>query len=157
MNNENYIPQRGVDFDDFIGSMYLANQKGLENVQLVPVFCPANDKHDDDFIGIRYQGYATNADKKEDVGKLVSDIMYPSKNYTKEDLERLFDKVEAEDGTIRYTPKSSVSFDEVYIRVCYSKKEGKKDNIKWVSAIDGGEVFTLSGDRRAYNPKDAEA
>jgi len=153
----NYIPQRGVDFDDFIGTVYFAAQKGLENVQFNPVFCPANDNHDDDFIGIGYSGYATNATKREDMGKLVQGIAYPAKNFTKEDLERLFDKVETENGEVHYRAKSSVKFDEVYIRVCYSQKEGKEDTIKWVAAVDGGEAIVLHGDRRVYQPKDAEA
>jgi len=149
--DNNYIPQRGVDFDDYIGSMYFADQKGLENVQFTPVFCPANENHDDDFIGIRYSGYDT---KK--TGKLVQGIAYPAKNFTDADLNKLFDKVETEDGEVHYSPKSSVSLDEVYIRVCYSKTEGKEDNIKWVAGVDGGEMITLSGDRRVYQPKDAE-
>jgi len=149
--DNNYIPQRGVDFDDYIGSMYFADRKGLENVQFTPVFCPANENHDDDFIGIRYSGYDT---KK--TGKLVQGIAYPAKNFTDADLNKLFDKVETEDGEVHYSPKSSVSLDEVYIRVCYSKTEGKEDNIKWVAGVDGGEMITLSGDRRVYQPKDAE-
>lgn len=154
--NQNYVPQRGVDFDDFIGSIYFEAQKGLENVQFKPVFCPANTKHDDDFIGISYSGYATKATGK-DAGKLVQGIAYPAKNFTDADLERLFDKIEAKDGSVQYRAKSNLSFDEVYIRVCYSKDEGKEDNIKWVAAVDGGEVFHLSGDRRVYVQKDAEA
>ena len=149
--NQTFVPQRGVDFDDFIGSMYFADQKGLENVQFTPVFCPANENHDDDFVGIRYSGYDT---KK--TGKLVQGIMYPAKNFTEEDLERLFTKTDLKDGSVKYTAKTNLSLDEVYIRVCYSKQEGKEDNIKWVSAIDGGEVFYLHGERRVYNPKDAE-
>ena len=149
--NQNYIPQRGVDFDDFIGSIYLRNRMGLESPQFTPVFCPANANHDDDFIGIRISGYAT----KED-GKLVQEIAYPAKNFTKDDLDKLFNKVETEDG-VKYTVKSSASaLDEVYIRVCYGK-DGKKDNLKWVAAVSGGEVFHLSGDRRTYQPKDGEA
>lgn len=147
----NYIPQRGVDFDDFIGSMYFADQKGLENVQFTPVFCPANEHHDDDFIGIRYSGYDTRK-----TGKLVQGIAYPAKNFTAEDLNKLFNKVELEDGSVRYVPKSTGGFDEVYIRVCYSKTEGKEDNIKWVAAVDSGEMIALTGERRVYNPKDAE-
>lgn len=153
--NDNYIPQRGVDFDDFIGSIYFENQKGLENVQFTPVFCPANANHDDDFIGIRYSGYATKA-KGKDAGKLIQGIAYPAKNFSSEDLTRLFDKVEAEDGAVSYRPKSSISFDEVYVRVCYAQSEGKEDTIKWVAAVDGGEVIALHGDRRRYTPKDAE-
>lgn len=149
--NENYIPQRGVDFDDFIGSMYFKNEKGLENVQFTPVFCGANANHDDDFIGLRYSGYDTVK-----TGKLVQGIAYPAKNFTKEDLERLFDKVETEEGSV-YRPKTNLSLDEVYIRVCYSKDADKEDNIKWVAAVDGGEVFALHGDRRKYVVKDAEA
>jgi hypothetical protein len=151
-----YIPQRGVDFDDFIGSVYFKEQKGLENVQLNPVFCPANDRHDDDFIGIQYSGYAVNAEKKEDRGKLIQGIAYPAKDFTTEDLNRLFDEVEDQNGGKHYRAKSSVKFDEIYIRVCYSQKEGKPDTIKWVAAIDGGEAVVLHGDRRTYNPKDAE-
>ena len=154
--NQNYIPQRGVDFDDFIGTLYFANQKGLENVQFTPVYCPANDKHDDDFIGIRYSGYATNAAKREDMGKLVQGIAYPARNFTEKDVEKMFDKVEGENGVVIYRPKANVTFDEVYVRVCYAQTEGKEDSIKWVAAVDGGEVITLSGDRRTYNPKDAE-
>ena len=153
--NENFMPQRGVDFDDFIGTLYFKNQIGLENVQMIPVFCPANEKHDDDFVGIRVQGYATKAERREDVGKLVSKILYPAKTFTEEDLKRLFDKIETEDGNVHYSPKSSVSFDEVYIRVCYSKSD-KEDNLKWVAAVDGGEVIALHGDRRKYVAKDAE-
>ena len=149
--NQTFVPQRGADFDDYIGSMYFADQKGLENVQFTPVFCHANENHDDDFVGIRYSGYDT---KK--TGKLFQGIMYPAKNFTKEDLERLFTKTDLEDGSVKYTAKTNLSLDEVYIRVCYSKQEGKEDNIKWVSAIDGGEVFYLHGERRVYNPKDAE-
>lgn len=147
----NNIPERGIDFDDFIGSMYFKDQMGLENVQFTPVFCPANSNHDDDFIGVRYQGYDT---KK--TGKLIQGIAYPAKNFTAEDKERLFDKVETEEGPV-YRTKANLSLDEVYIRVCYSKKEGKSDNIKWVAAVDGGEVFALHGDRRKYVEKDAEA
>lgn len=150
--NNNYIPQRGVDFDDFIGSIYFKDQKGLENVQFKPVFCPANGKHDDDFIGLSYSGYDTIK-----TGKLIQGIAYPSKNFTKDDLDRLFDKIEGKDGSVQYRAKSDLSFDEVYIRVCYSKEEGKEDNIKWVAAVDGGEVFSLHGDRRVYVQKDAEA
>jgi len=152
--DNNVIPQRGVHFDDFIGTMYLKDQKGLENVQLTPVFCGANDKHDDDFVGIRYSGYDTVK-----TGKLQEGIMYPAKNFTAKDLDRLFTKVEAEDGTIQYRPKASLSLDEVYIRVCYKtpgKSDPDKDNLKWVAAIDGGEVFALSGEKRTYVPKDAE-
>lgn len=154
-----FIPQRGVDFDDFIGSIYFNDEKGLVNVSFLPVFCPANEKHSDDFVGISYQGYTTKAVPEKGIkrGIWISGIMYPAKNFTKEDIDRLFDKVEAEDGTVQYRAKSSLAFDEVYIRVCYSKQEGKEDNIKWVSAIDGGEVFVLHGDRRVYSPKDAEA
>lgn len=148
--DQNYIPQRGVDFDDFIGSIYLRSKLGLEAPQFTPVFCPANENHDDDFIGIRISGYATKTD-----GKLVEKIAYPSKNFTKEDLDKLFNKVETEDG-VRYTVKSSVSsLDEVYLRVCYGK-DGKKDNFKWVAGVANGELFHLSGDRRVYQPKDAE-
>lgn len=150
--NQNYIPQRGVDFDDFIGSLFFKAEKGMDNVQFTPVFCGANGKHDDDFIGIRYQGYQTKGN-----GKLVQGIMYPSKNFTKEDLERLFVKTETEDGSVVYRAKSNLTLDEVYIRVCYSHDEEKEDNIKWVAAVDGGEVFALHGDRRVYTPKDAEA
>jgi len=150
--NANGIPERGIDFDDFIGSMYFSDQKGLENVQFTPVYCPANEKHDDDFVGIRYSGYDTRK-----TGKLIQGIAYPAKNFTAEDIERLFTKVELENGEVKYVPKSSASLDEVYVRVCYSKQEGKEDNIKWVAAVDGGEVLVLHGDRRTYNPKDAEA
>jgi len=153
----NYIPQRGVDFDDFIGSVYFAAQKGLENVQFKPVFCPANDKHDDDFIGISYSGYATKAEDRKDMGKLVQGIAYPAKAATKEDIERLFDKIDLENGETAYRAKASVSLDEVYIRVCYAQSEGKADTIKWVAAVDGGEAIVLHGERRVYNPKDAEA
>ena len=90
------------------------------------------------------------------MGKLVTGIMYPARNFTEKDVEKLFDAVEAEDGTVSYRLKGNVSLDEVYIRVCYAQTEGKEDTIKWVAAVDGGEVFTLSGDRRVYNPKDAE-
>lgn len=149
--NSNYVPQRGVDFDDFIGSMYFQSHLGLENPQMTPVFCPANEKHDDDFIGIRVTGYATKVD-----GKLVELIVYPTKNFTPEDLDRLFDKRELEDGSVKYSPKSSASsLEEVYIRVCYGK-DGKKDNYKWVAAVNGGELFHLSGEKRTYVPKDAE-
>lgn len=156
--NANNIPERGIDFDDFIGTMYLEDEKGLENVQMIPVFCPANEKHDDDFVGIRYQGYSTKEvpSKKVRRGQLISGIIYPAKNFTAEDLERLFVKVEMEDGTVHYSPNPAVSFDEVYIRVCYSKSEDKEDTLKWVAAVDGGEAVVLHGDRRAYNPKDAE-
>jgi hypothetical protein len=154
--NENYVPQRGVDFDDFIGTTYFAEQKGLENINFNPVFCGKNENHDDDFIGIGYAGYATRAEKREDRGKYVEGIMYPSKHFTKEDLDRLFDKVELENGEVRYRAKNTVKFDQVYIRVCYSQREGKADTIKWVSAVDGGEVIVLHGDRRTYQPKDAE-
>jgi len=155
--NENYIPQRGVDFDDFIGSEYFDAQKGLANVKFTPVFCPANENHSDDFIGIRYTGYATNAIRREDRGKLMDGIMYPAKNFTKEDMERLFDDVKQADGTVKKVCKRDISLDEVYIRVCYSKKEGKADNIKWVAAVEGGEVLALHGERRVYQPTDAEA
>lgn len=150
--NQNYVPQRGVDFDDFIGSLFLKEHYGLTSPQFTPVFCPANANHDDDFIGIRISGYATKGD-----GKLVEKIAYPSKNFTKEDVERIFDKTVLEDGTVRYSPKNVMSaLDELYIRVCYSKEEGKEDNLKWVAGIAGGEVFRLSGERRVYQPKDAE-
>ena len=153
--NQNYIPQRGVDFDDYMGSIFFAEQKGLDNAKFTPVFCPANDKHDDDFIGIRYSGYATKAKGKE-AGKLVQGIMYPARECAEKDIDRLFDKVEDENGNVQYRPKSSVTFDEVYIRVCYAQTEGKEDSIKWVVAVDGGEAITLSGDRRRYTPRDAE-
>lgn len=153
----NYIPQRGVDFDDFIGTTYFENHIGLERPQMVPVFCPKNGNHDDDFIGIRVSGYATKAKNEEDMGKLVQLIVYPTKEATEADIDRLFKKVEAEDGTVKYLPKESASsLDEVYIRVCYSKEEGKADNLKWVAAVNGGELFHLSGERRVYQPKDAE-
>ena len=153
--NQNYIPQRGVDFDDFIGTIFFSEQKGLENVQFTPVYCPANDKHDDDFIGIRYSGYATKA-KGKDAGKLVQGIAYPAKQFTAEDVAKLFDKIEGEGGVVAYRPKSTVTFDEVYIRVCYAQDADKEDNIKWVAGVDGGEVITLHGDRRRYTPRDAE-
>ena len=140
----NYIPQRGIDFDDFIASIYLSNTYGLENVQFVPRLCLANDNHEDDFIGIFYSGYDT---KK--TGKLVQGIMFPTKTFTPDDLNRLFDKVETEEGIV-YRPKSDLTLDEVYVRVCYSKTEGKADTIKWVSAVDGGELFSLHGEKRIY-------
>lgn len=150
--NENFIPQRGVDFDDFIGTTYFDKTLKMKNPQMVPVFCPKNANHDDDFIGIRVNGYA-DSDKGS---VMVSKILYPAKQFTADDLKRLFTKTEGEDGTVHYSPKSNLSFDEVYIRVCYSHDENKEDNIKWVSAIDGGEVVVLHGERRVYNPKDAE-
>ena len=140
-----------------MGSLYFKSEKKIENVQLSPVFCPKNDNHDDDFIGIHYQGYQTRGN-----GKLVEGIMYPAKNFTAEDKERLFDKIDTKEGTV-YRAKSNLSLDEVFIRVCY-KTPGTpnpdKDNIKWVAAVDGGEVFALHGDRRKYvvkETKDAEA
>lgn len=151
----NYIPQRGVDFDDFIGSIYFENQKGLVNATFTPVFCPANDKHNDDFIGVRYQGYATKASGK-DAGKLIQGIAYPARECTEADVNALFDKVETETGIV-YRPKSDLALDELYIRVCYSQTPDKEDNIKWVAAVSGGEVITLHGDRRRYQPADAEA
>ena len=152
------MPQRGVDFDDFIGTVYLEDELGLDNVQMIPVYCPANDNHDDDFIGIRYQGYSKKAVPEKNIkrGQLISNIMYPAKDFTEEDVLRLFDKVETEEGSVHYSPKSSVCFDEVYIRVCYSKDPEKADNIKWVAAVDGGEAIVLHGDRRVFISKDAE-
>lgn len=152
---QDYIPQRGVDFDDFVGTSYFEKSLKMQNPQMVPVYCPANDKHDDDFIGIRLSGYAMS-----DGGlKLVQRIIYPAKNRTDADVKRLFDATTLEDGTVKYTPKSSVSFDELYVRVCY-KTQGQPnpevDNIKWVAGVDGGEMITLTGDRRVYQPKDAE-
>lgn len=149
---QNYIPQRGVDFDDYIGTSYFEKSLKMQAPQMIPVFCPANESHEDDFIGIRLSGYADS-----DKGLVqVTKMLYPAKNFTKEDLAKLFNEVKLEDGTKRYTPKSNGSFDEVYIRVCYSKQEGKEDNIKWVAAVDGGEAVVLHGERRVYQPKDAE-
>lgn len=154
MEQTNYIPQRGIDFDDFIGSKYFEAEKQIDNLQLNPVFCGANENHSDDFIGIAYKGYQTRGN-----GKLIEGIMYPSKNFTQEDLDRLFDKVSLEDGTVKYVPSKNLSLNQVYIRVCY-KTPGKPnpatDTIKWVAAVDGGEVFALHGDRRRYQPKNAE-
>ena len=150
--NPTFVPQRGVDFDDYIGTSYFEKTLKMLNPQMTPVFCAANENHSDDFIGIRLRGYADS-----EGGFIIKEkLLYPAKNFTEEDLKRLFDKVELEDGSTKYTAKTNLSLDEVYIRVCYSKQEGKEDNIKWVSAIDGGEVFYLHGDRRVYNPKDAE-
>ena len=153
--NQTFAPQRGVDFDDFIGTSYFEKSLKLTNPQMVPVFCPKNDKHDDDFIGIRVSGYADSDRGLRSTVKMI----YPAKDFTAADLDRLFEKVETENGTVHYRAKSSVSFDEVYVRVCYKtpgKPNPEEDNIKWVSAIDGGEVFYLHGERRVYNPKDAE-
>ena len=149
MEKTNYIPQRGVDFDDFIGTSYLKKSLKMSAPQLVPVYCPANDKHSDAFIGVRVQGYADS-----DQGmKQISRIMFPTRNFTEEDLNRLFVKTELEDGTVRYSAAENFSFDEVYVRVCY-KTPGKpnpdEDNLKWVAAIDGGEVIALHGDKRRY-------
>ncbi len=36
-DNSEYHPERGVDFDDFVGSKYLRDQLGLENVTFAPV------------------------------------------------------------------------------------------------------------------------
>lgn len=179
--NENYIPQRGVDFDDYAGTLYFASKRfGISNVQLNPLFCGKNGKHDDDFIGISYSGYRDGAfvdvngkEHKAD-GLLIQGIMYPAKNFTAEDLSRMFDKVELEDGEVKYTPKSNIRFDEVFIRVCYAIEEservrkikaeakhtlsiGELDNLKWVAGVDGGEVVALHGDRRKFAVKDAEA
>ena len=153
--DQNYIPVRGYDFDDFIGTSYFEKSLKMRNPQMSPVFCGANDKHDDDFIGIRLSGYAnTEAGMKQ-----TSRILYPAKNFTSEDLARLFDKVEGEGGVVRYAPKANLTFDEVFVRVCY-KAPGKpnpdEDNLKWVVAIDGGEQVALHGDRRKYVAKDAE-
>lgn len=152
----NYIPQRGVDFDDFIGTSYFAKSLKMRDPQMRPVFCPANDKHDDDFIGISLRGYADG-----EAGAVLKErIIYPAKNFTKDDLSRLFNKVELENGDVKYVPADNLSFDEVYVRVCY-KTPGKpnpdKDNIKWVAAVDGGEAVVLHGERRVYTQKDAEA
>jgi len=151
----NFIPERGIDFDDFIGTTYFEKSLKINAPQMIPVFCGKNDNHDDDFIGIRLSGYADT----ERGSIQTSRVLYPAKEFTKADLERLFDAVTTEDGKVHYHPKSSVSFDEVYIRVCY-KTPGQPnpavDNIKWVAAVDGGEAIVLHGDRRVYNPKDAE-
>ena len=155
----NYIPQRGVDFDDFVGLYggegYFHKALGLYNPEMRPIFCNANDKHSDDFIGISLTGFA-----KSNLGAVkVEKIIYPAKNFTADDLDRLFDKVELENGEAKYRAKSDLVFDEVYIRVCY-KTPGKpcpeKDTMKWVAVVDGGEAIVLHGDRRVYQPKDAE-
>lgn len=152
----NYIPQRGVDFDDFIGTSYFKKSLKMSSPQLTPVFCPKNGKHDDDFIGINLSGYADS-----DRGLIqTSRIIYPAKNFTAEDLERLFDKNEAKDGTVAYRAKANVSLDEVFIRVCYKtpgKPNPEEDNIKWVVAVDHGESFALHGERRVYAPKEKDA
>lgn len=153
--NKDYVPQRGVDFDDYIGTTYFEKSLKMSNPQLTPVYCKANGKHDDDFIGINLSGYADT-----DRGSVsTSRILFPAKNFTEADLSRLFSKVTGEDGTVQYRAKNNLSLDEVFIRVCYKtpgKPNPEKDNIKWVAAIDGGEMFSLSGDKRSYVPKDAE-
>ena len=154
--NPNYIPQRGVDFDDFQGMSYFAKSLKMSSPQLTPVFCGKNDKHDDDFIGISLSGYADSERGLIQTSRMI----YPAKNFTQDDLTRLFDKVETKDGGVQYKPKSSLSLDEVFIRVCYKtpgKPNPEEDNMKWVVAVDGGEVFSLHGDRRVYVQKDAEA
>jgi len=140
-----YVPQRGIDFDDFIGTNYFAKRLGLENVQFRPVLVKANDKHED-FIGIGWSGYDTVGD-----GIYKSGLMFPTKNFTEADVKRLFNKVETEEGVV-YQPKADLAIDQVYIRVCYSREPEKADTIKWVSAVEGGELFTLSGEKRVYVP-----
>jgi hypothetical protein len=177
---ENTLPQRGVDFDDYVGSMYFASDRfGLTNVQLKPVFCPANDNHDDDFVGIQYSGYRTepfiDADgvSHKGDGLLIQGIAYPAKNFVDGDLDRLFDTTELQNGDVKHTAKSSISFDEFYVRACYPQEGSKRverikseakrvlslgelDNLKWVAAMEGGEAIVLHGDVRKYNVKDAE-
>ena len=153
--DNNYIPVRGYDFDDFVGSTYFDKSLKMRDPQMRFVFCKANKKHDDDYIGISLRGYADT-----EAGSMLKDKpIYPAKNFTKEDMDRIFEKVELEDGTVNYVQRKDLSIDEVFIRVCYKtpgKPNPEKDNIKWVAAVDGGEAVVLHGDRRVYTQKDAE-
>jgi len=153
--DQNYVPQRGIDFDDFIGTSYFNKSLKMSEPQMHPVFCGKNENHTDDFIGISLTGYANS-----DAGYVRKDrIIYPAKNFTAEDMKRIFDKVELENGEVKYVPAKNLSLDEVYIRVCYKtpgKPDPEKDTMKWVAAVDGGEAIVLHGERRVYQPKDAE-
>ena len=160
---KNNIPERGVDYDDFKGFIYLEDEKGLSNVQIAPRFCPANENHGDDFIGLAYGGYSTKDIPESGIkrGQYVDDIMYPTRNFTEADLNALFNKVELETGDVKYTPKTDILFSELFVRVCYktpNKPNPKEDTIKWAGFTDGntGELFTLSGPRRQFKKKDAE-
>lgn len=179
--NKNSMPQRGVDFDDYAGTKLFASDRfGLSNVNFTPIFCGANENHDDEFIGISYSGYrmenflGIDGKMHSSDGLLIQGIIYPSKAFTEDDLERLFDTVETDSGDTKYVLKADIRLDEAFVRVCYAledservaklKKEakhtlsiGELDNLKWVAVVDGGEAIVLHGDRRQYIAKDAEA
>lgn len=142
---------RGIDFDDFVGSSYFEKSLKMSAPQLLPVFCPANSEHDDDFIGIVLSGYADS----EQGLKQTSRMLFPAKQATAEDIADLFDKVELEDGSVKLVAKP-IAIDEIFIRVCYKvsgEPNPELDSIKWVSFVRDGELVTLSGDKRVYKAK----
>lgn len=149
----NFIPQRGIHFDDVMFSAFLKDPEtyGMSNPQFNFVFCPANANHSDDFIGISVTGYGRN-------GKLVSRMLYPAKACTDADVLRLFNVVTDKEGNRHYSPK--VVPTEVFGRATYLDELGNlKDciddwGLKWSQAVetlkDGENYIKLSGEKRGY-------
>ena len=155
---EKYVPTRGFDFDDFVGTSYFEKSMKIKSPALVPVFSGANDKHEEDLVCFRLTGYA----ETEQGLKQTERMIFPVRKATDEDINGLFKTIELEDGNKRLVANDTSSLAEVYIRVCY-KTPGTpnpdEDNLKWVVAVNSnGESVILHGDKIVYKPAtDAES
>ena len=135
-----------VTYVDYVASLYM-KAAGVANFKVTPKYAPATDKMSEPTILMHVDGI------QPETGRIVNLDMFARNNFTEEDLDKLFEKVEDKDGKVTYKPKSIGDF---HFRVGYLPlfddlgkpcgfREGKP---KWIAYIKDGNVVTLSGEKR---------
>ena len=168
-----FIPEVHKHYDDACASLYFpANQPAngkakvvIKNPQFRLRFSPASENHNNDLIIVFVSGYNESGIREEMP-------LFPRRAATPEDVAKFFVKSTDEAGNITYTPRFSVA--DVYFRVTYIDKDAnvkanpRDYNYTYVgfdaSQTDEstGELVTYNwlrptGEKLAYEPKDAEA
>lgn len=156
-----------IDVDAFLASAEEeARERKLENAsdacimnpQFRFVMVPKSDTNDSDLICVSATGFTLR-------GKQKSILLFPTREFTDEDVKAIFKVETAEDGTKRYVPK--VIPTKVYGTVSYADHnldfhESANDwTYKWMSAVqvlenESQDIIVLHGDKRTWNSKDAE-